>query len=149
MLWRAALSVPSPLTPLLIREGLRRFLDWRLFHDSRERRADIDHIVDMHCAPKDFEALLSAGRACVDAYTGELLEESVALERPVLMIWGRHDGLIPSAHADAFRRANGRAEVHVFGDCGHYPHLELPRRFNRVLGNWLGAPAAPLAARVA
>jgi pimeloyl-ACP methyl ester carboxylesterase len=32
--------------------------------------------------------------------------------------------------------------VHVFEECGHYPHIELPSRFNRALHEWLGSRAA-------
>src|SRR5947209_4660712 len=31
--WHHLLSIPSPVTPLLVREGMKRFLDVRLFHD--------------------------------------------------------------------------------------------------------------------
>jgi hypothetical protein len=35
----------------------------------------------------------------------------------------------------------------VFEDCGHYPHIELPSRFNRLLRRWMASTepqAAPL-----
>ena len=67
LLWHTALSVPSPLTPLLIREGLKRFLDARLFHDQRRLENDVRHLVSMHSSPRDFDALLAAGRCCIDS----------------------------------------------------------------------------------
>jgi pimeloyl-ACP methyl ester carboxylesterase len=135
--WKTALSVPSPLTPVLIRQGLTRFLDWRLFHDPRQLRETIDHLVSMHATPRDFDRLLAAGRCCIDSYTGTLLEDSSAIDVPKWMVWGRHDGLVPSAHAAAFRSLHPDASVHVFDDCGHYPHIELPSRFNRLLAAWM------------
>jgi pimeloyl-ACP methyl ester carboxylesterase len=131
--WRTALSLPSPVTPLLIREGMKRFLDWRLFHDPRKLQSDIAHLVTMHSAPKDFDKLLAAGRCCLDSYTGTLLEDSATIAAPVWVVWGRHDGLVPSEHARAFEQVHPNAEVHVFEDCGHYPQIELPSRFNRLL----------------
>jgi pimeloyl-ACP methyl ester carboxylesterase len=146
--WKTALSVPSPLTPLLIRQGLTRFLDWRLFHDPRQMRETIDHLVSMHSTPRDFDRLLAAGRCCIDSYTGTLLEDSAAIDVPKWMVWGRHDGLVPSAHAAAFRSLHPDASVHVFDDCGHYPHIELPSRFNRLLAAWMAetGPAPKLRA---
>jgi pimeloyl-ACP methyl ester carboxylesterase len=67
------------------------------------------------------------------------------------MAWGRHDGLVPSAHAMSFRHVHPNATVHLFEECGHYPHIELPGRFNRLLREWMGetAPVKPRLRRVA
>ncbi|MFL5884141.1 MAG: alpha/beta fold hydrolase [Thermoleophilaceae bacterium] len=142
--WKAALSLPSPLTPILIREGMKRFLDSRLFHDSRKLQDDIAHLVAMHSSPKDFDRLLAAGRCCLDSYTGQLLESSATIRVPVWMVWGRHDGLVPAENARAFGRVHPKAQVHVLEDCGHYPQIELPSRFNRLLRKWMAEtePAA-------
>jgi hypothetical protein len=41
----------------------------------------------------------------------------------------------------------------VFEECGHYPHIELPARFNRLLREWMDAtapgPVTPRLRRVA
>ena len=142
--WKTALSVPTPFTPLLIRQGLTRFLDWRLFHDSRQMRETIDHLVSLHGSRKSLDRLLAAGRCCIESYTGTLLEDSAAIRAPLFMVWGEHDGLVPSKHAYEFARVHPSAHVHVFEDCGHYPHIELPSRFNRRLHEWLAAPAGSL-----
>ncbi len=141
--WRTALSVPSPLTPLLIRSGMKRFLDMRLFHDPRRLQEHINHLVTMHSSPKDFDRLLNAGRCCIDSYTGTLLEDSAVLDIPLWMVWGRHDGLVPSEHALQFGRLHPDAAVHVFEDCGHYPQIELPSRFNGLLRSWIRDTAEP------
>jgi pimeloyl-ACP methyl ester carboxylesterase len=145
--WKTALSVPTPLTPVLVKQGLTRFLDWRLFHDSRQMRETIDHLVSMHGTRKGLDRLLAAGRCCIESYTGTLLEDSRAIDVPLFMVWGEHDGLVPSKHAWEFGRVHPRAHVHVFDECGHYPHIELPARFNRMLLRWL-AGGEPLGLRV-
>jgi pimeloyl-ACP methyl ester carboxylesterase len=141
--------MPSPLTPVLIRQGMTRFLDARLFHDPSQLRDEIEHLVAMHSAPRDFDRLLAAGRCCIDSYTGTLLEDSHVIDVPKWMVWGRHDGLVPSDHAAAFRALHDDAHVHVFEDCGHYPHIELPSRFNRLLHNWIAETADPPTLRAA
>ena len=118
--YRRALAIPSPFKPLLIRQGLKRFLDWRLFHDPGHLEDDIRHLVDMHSTPADLGRLLKAGRCCIDSYTGRLLGDSTSLDIPMWMVWGRHDGLVPSEHALAFGQAHPDAAGHVFEDCGHY-----------------------------
>jgi pimeloyl-ACP methyl ester carboxylesterase len=151
--WRTALSIPSPLSPMIIRQGMKRFLDWRLFHDPTKLEPDIRHLVEMHGTPADLDRLLKAGRCCIESYTGHLLEDSCTLEMPIWMAWGRHDGLVPSEHALAFGAAHPDAAVHVFEDCGHYPHIELPYRFNRLLREWMQqtepGPMKPRLRRVA
>jgi pimeloyl-ACP methyl ester carboxylesterase len=139
--WRAALAIPSPLTPMLIREGMSRFLDLRLFHDSRAVRRDIRHLLDLHCTTKDFGALLEAGRACIASYTGTLLEDSKALTCPKFLVWGRHDGLVPVAEGLAFQESHPDAVVQILERCGHYPQIEMPGRFNRLLRAWIAETA--------
>jgi pimeloyl-ACP methyl ester carboxylesterase len=136
-LWQGALMVPTPLTSPLVRRGLKEFLALRLFANPRRLGHEIRHFVDMHGTPADLRKLLAAGHACIDSYTGRLLEESLSLEVPLWMLWGRQDGLVPSMHARAFERAHPNAKVHVLDDCGHYPHIELPQRFNTLLRRWL------------
>jgi pimeloyl-ACP methyl ester carboxylesterase len=140
-LWQGALSIPSPLTTPLVRLGLRTFLELRLFDNPRRLNEEIAHLVQMHGSGRDLKKLLAAGHACIDSYTGRLLEESSALEIPLWMLWGRGDGLVPSMHARAFERAHPDAKVHVLDDCGHYPHMELPTRFNTLLRRWLDETA--------
>jgi pimeloyl-ACP methyl ester carboxylesterase len=148
LLWQGALSIPSPLTTPLVRQALRTFLELRLVNNPRQLDEEISHLVEMHGTGRDLKRLLAAGRACIDSYTGMLLEESLALEIPLWMLWGRGDGLVPSVHARAFERLHPKANVHVLDDCGHYPHIELPLRFNTLLRRWLNATAPPVRKRV-
>jgi pimeloyl-ACP methyl ester carboxylesterase len=142
-LWQGALSIPSPLTTPLVSRGLRLFLELRLFDNPRRLEDEISHLVQMHGTGRDLKMLLAAGHACIDSYTGQLLEQSAELQIPLWMLWGRGDGLVPSLHARAFEQAHPDAKVHVLDDCGHYPHIELPTRFNMLLRRWLDATAAP------
>jgi pimeloyl-ACP methyl ester carboxylesterase len=135
-LWQGALAIPSPLTTPLVRQGLKGFLGLRLFADPHRLDREIRHLVDMHGTRRDLSKLLAAGHACIDCYTGRLLDQSRALAIPLWMLWGRQDGLVPSMHARAFGRAHPDAK-HVLDDCGHYPHIELPQRFNALLRRWL------------
>jgi pimeloyl-ACP methyl ester carboxylesterase len=146
-LWQGALSIPSPLTTPLVRRGLRTFLELRLVDNPRNLDDEISHLVQMHGSGHDLKLLLAAGHACIDSYKGTLLEESLALDIPLWMLWGRRDGLVPSVHARAFAQAHPDAKVHVLDDCGHYPHIELPTRFNTLLRRWLDATAPARQAR--
>jgi pimeloyl-ACP methyl ester carboxylesterase len=147
-IYKTALSVPAPFRETVIRQSLKRFLDVRLFHDPRHLQDDIAHLVELHSSPRDFDRLLAAGRCCIQSYTGTLLEDSARIQVPKLMIWGRHDGLVPSDHARAFERLHDDAHVHVLEDCGHYPHIEFPSRFNDLLRRWIDATGPDAGRRV-
>ena len=61
------------------------------------------------------------------------------LRRPVLVIWGERDAIIPPAHAEA---APSRAETHVLPDVGHSPHMEAAGDVNRLLEGFLAGVRA-------
>ena len=98
-------------------------------------------MIELHSSRRDFDRLLAAGRCCIQSYAGTLLEDSAAITVPKLMIWGRHDGLVPSDHARAFARVHPEAHVHVLEDCGHYPQIEFPAKFNALLRRWIDSTA--------
>ncbi len=59
----------------------------------------------------------------------EGLRQALApLDRPALVIWGRHDPYIPLAQAERQRESFPRAEVVVLDDSGHWPFADDPGR---------------------
>jgi pimeloyl-ACP methyl ester carboxylesterase len=56
---------------------------------------------------------------------------------PSLVIWGRADPLIPVEHADIAHRRMPGSRLEVFDEAGHFPHLEEPIRFARVLSDFM------------
>ena len=63
---------------------------------------------------------------------------------PLLAVWGKEDLVIPPVKAEDVRRALPRSAVHVLPECGHWPHMEKPEEFNRILTDFLSqsTPAA-------
>jgi len=57
--------------------------------------------------------------------------------RPVLLVWGENDKLVPFAISDQVRAALPRAEFHAIEGAGHVPHLEQPELVNRMLVEFL------------
>jgi 2-hydroxy-6-oxonona-2,4-dienedioate hydrolase len=51
------------------------------------------------------------------------------IAQPALMLWGRHDRLIPLAHGEAYARELPNAELKVLEDCGHMVPWEKPAEF--------------------
>jgi pimeloyl-ACP methyl ester carboxylesterase len=60
---------------------------------------------------------------------------------PTLIVWGRRDPLIPLRHAEVAHRGMPGSRLEVFGDAGHFPQLEDPVRFVRVLADFIEGTA--------
>jgi pimeloyl-ACP methyl ester carboxylesterase len=53
--------------------------------------------------------------------------------RPTLIVWGAQDPVIPLAHAHAAQQALPGSVLEVFEQSLHFPHMDEPARFARVL----------------
>lgn len=62
---------------------------------------------------------------------------------PTLIVWGSRDRMIPAEHALSAERALPDCHVELFVGAGHFPHLDDPDRFARVLREFIDAGAAP------
>jgi pimeloyl-ACP methyl ester carboxylesterase len=52
---------------------------------------------------------------------------------PALIVWGRRDPLIPVEHAAVAHRGMPGSRLEIFESTGHFPQLEEPVRFARLL----------------
>jgi haloalkane dehalogenase len=62
------------------------------------------------------------------------------LDMPLLLIWGRHDRMVPPGLIDRFTAMNPALEV-VALEAGHCPHDECPEIVNPILCQWLSRHA--------
>jgi len=65
----------------------------------------------------------------------------LAAELPTLIIWGEQDPLIPVAHAHAAHERIRGSRLEIFPKAGHFPHRDNPRRFVKVLGDFIQSTA--------
>lgn len=93
------------------------------FKDERTRAA-IRHVV----------------RAVVD-WKGQVVTMSdrayLTEHMPVCVIWGEQDLAIPVKHAETARRLAPKATVKVLPNCGHFPHLDHPDRFVKIVRDFV------------
>ncbi len=61
----------------------------------------------------------------------------MAITIPTLVVWGTHDRMIPAWHATTAQQAIAGSRVELFEGAGHFPHLEQPERFARLLGDFM------------
>jgi pimeloyl-ACP methyl ester carboxylesterase len=81
-------------------------------------------------------AFLATTRAVIDI-GGQSISAHDHLESvapiPILIVWGSKDRMIPAWHALSAQRAVPDCRVELFEGAGHFPHLDDPERFTRVL----------------
>jgi proline iminopeptidase len=61
------------------------------------------------------------------------------ISAPTLVVVGRHDWITPPPFAEELALAIPDARLEVFERSGHYPFVEEPRRFARLVGEFLAA----------
>jgi pimeloyl-ACP methyl ester carboxylesterase len=146
-----SVGVPFPITEGLDAvwgyqpsfEAMRRILDYFAF--SRD-------LVDDELAEVRYQASIQPGfqesygamfppprQRWVDAMVTPD-EQIVALPHPTLVVHGREDQVIPLANAYRLLELIPRAELHVFGRCGHWSQIEHADAFNRLVLDFLTAP---------
>lgn len=66
------------------------------------------------------------------------------IEAPILVVWGRHDSLVPAAGAALIRAERPDAELEIWEDCGHCPQLEVPGRLADRIGGFADGVATTM-----
>jgi 4,5:9,10-diseco-3-hydroxy-5,9,17-trioxoandrosta-1(10),2-diene-4-oate hydrolase len=59
--------------------------------------------------------------------------------KPMLIVWGQEDTVIPVSHAYQAAKALPHSNLHIIPRCGHWPQLEKPRQFNHAALDFLNA----------
>lgn len=67
--------------------------------------------------------------------------EMAKVRTPTLLVWGTADPLLPESAANAITRylANAQISRVLMPDVGHYPPLEVPDRFARIIADYVEA----------
>jgi 4,5:9,10-diseco-3-hydroxy-5,9,17-trioxoandrosta-1(10),2-diene-4-oate hydrolase len=90
--------------------------------------------------PEAVAAMASLGASFFDpahAEEGLLWRDAQRLRNDVLLIWGREDRVNPLDGALVALKLIRRAQLHVFGGCGHWAQLEKFDEFNRLAISFL------------
>jgi pimeloyl-ACP methyl ester carboxylesterase len=100
---------------------------------------DLGEVLRGHASLADGEAraaFLHTLRTIVDPL-GQRVDASdrlyLAEAIPFLLVWGERDPIIPVAHARATHELVPGSRLEIFSGAGHFPHLDDPLRFVRVL----------------
>ena len=121
------------------KEKLAEFL-YTLVHDGT---LVTEELVDERFAaasdPESLKAMASMGASFAKWPEESMLwRDAHRLRQRVLLIWGREDRVNPVDGAFVALKVISRAQLHVFGRCGHWAQLEKFPEFNRLTMDFLG-----------
>lgn len=129
---------PSP-------EKLEDFLRTMVFDQSLITPELVRERFEAANTPESLAAMAAMGASFYRPETfeeGLLWREAHRLRQRVLLIWGREDRVNPLDGALVALKTIPRAELHVFGRCGHWAQLEKFDEFNRIAMDFLADPGS-------
>jgi pimeloyl-ACP methyl ester carboxylesterase len=143
---RLAAAPPAGLALPLLNLGVTRvavrtafLLMRRLGTDIGRDTGDLLRIFDALPDWESRRAFLRTVRAAVDWHGQHvtMLDRAYLAEGlPTLIVWGRHDAVVPYSHALAAHAALRGSRLETFEDAGHFPHHADPSRFLRVVSEF-------------
>ncbi|MFD1051548.1 alpha/beta fold hydrolase, partial [Kibdelosporangium lantanae] len=122
------------------REKLAVFLRTLVHDQSLVTDELVEERYAVASTPESLRAMASMGKSFSrpDSYEeGMLWREAYKLRQRVLLIWGREDRVNPLDGALVALKTIPRAQLHVFGRCGHWAQLEKFDEFNRLTLDFL------------
>ena len=130
------------LTRIAVRGGLKA-LEW-LETDIGNDAEDLLRVFDALPNAAARRAFIRTLRAVVD-WRGQVVTmlDRCYLTRgmPTMLVWGKHDAVIPYRHALLAHAAMPGSRLEIFERAGHFPHRSDPARFLAVLRNFIGSTA--------
>src|SRR4051812_15566524 len=116
--------------------GVVRRLGLRAGPDLEELWRGFSSLGDVearHAFIHSLRAVIDPGGQRVDARDRIYLAERV----PTMLMWGERDPIIPVRHGRAAAELIPGSRFEVFPDSGHFPHRDEPRRFVKVLSDFM------------
>jgi 4,5:9,10-diseco-3-hydroxy-5,9,17-trioxoandrosta-1(10),2-diene-4-oate hydrolase len=116
------------------REKLEAFLRVMVYDQKLITPELVDERFEAARTPESLAAMAAMGASFAgpDFEQGMLWREAYKLRQRVLLIWGREDRVNPLDGAFVALKQIPRAQLHVFGRCGHWAQLEKFDEFNRL-----------------
>ena len=121
------------------RDNLEKFLRIMVFDQKLITPELLDERFASANTPESLAATRAMGKsfASADFEKGMLWRDAYKLRQPVLLTWGREDRVNPLDGALVALKNIPRAQLHVFGGCGHWAQLEKFDEFNRLATDFI------------
>jgi len=126
---------------LLGRGSFRTYFREALTNGATLDSERLDHYYECFNTPAARGSALATLRATGD--TRSILADTVRVQVPTLVVWGRHDRLCPSGFGQKLSRRIAGAGFELM-NSGHSPQEEQPAELSRVLKGFLKAERASM-----
>lgn len=132
---RPSSALPALTRAMITRQTIASGLK-SAFHDQS---LVSDSMIETHYRPITFDGAPEALIAMLNPppESAKALPPLSSLKLPTLVIWGRHDRLVPQAIADLYATNIPGARKVVFENSGHFPQIEEPAEFNARLAEFV------------
>jgi 4,5:9,10-diseco-3-hydroxy-5,9,17-trioxoandrosta-1(10),2-diene-4-oate hydrolase len=124
------------------KEKLADFLRTLVFDQSMITDALVEERFRYAADPETLASMRAMGASFMAPGAAEqamLWRDAYRLRQRVLLVWGREDRVNPLDGALLALKLIPRAQLHVFGGCGHWAMLEKFDEFNRLTADFLAA----------
>ena len=140
--WPGRLLLFPWLLRLCLRTGLARRLARRTFvqafHDASKIPANlVDIAVEVLQLPNTLYAYRESARNLIPDDIDSFPERYRDIDIPTLILWGQQDRIVPPLFALLFEAEMPASTLHLFDECGHAPHLELPVETAVAIRDWM------------
>jgi 4,5:9,10-diseco-3-hydroxy-5,9,17-trioxoandrosta-1(10),2-diene-4-oate hydrolase len=120
------------------KERIATFLRTLVFDQSLVTDELVEERFAVASTEESLRAMAAMGASFMrDVEDGMLWREAHRLRQRVLLVWGREDRVNPLDGALVALKVIPRAQLHVFGRCGHWAQLERFAEFNRLTIDFL------------
>jgi abhydrolase domain-containing protein 6 len=131
--WIQSMALRSGVLDILTRQTFRR-----AFHDPGKIRAEVlQSALDVLHIPGTLDAYRQSVRNLIPADIFDFPKRYQEIDIPTLILWGREDNIVPPLFGLLFEEQISNSTLHVFDECGHAPHLELPEETAVVIRDWI------------
>ncbi len=132
----------TPLYTIARTCGLLRWAAWRTFRRCFHDRSKIppELATAAHAAlatPNAAYAYHYSARNLVPPDLATFHQRFGAITCPTLVLWGQQDRVLPVRSAQRFAADLPAADLHVFANCGHAPHLEYSDETAAYIKQWI------------
>ena len=126
----------------------RHLVRWvlrQIVHDRSVVAGDwVDGYAMPLATPDARYGVLATARAIIPPDVDEIVRRFPELRIPALLLWGRHDRVVPLWVGERLAAGLPQARLEVLEDCGHMPPEELPAESLALVTRFLeGVEAAP------
>ncbi|MBI5366832.1 MAG: alpha/beta hydrolase [Planctomycetes bacterium] len=138
-IWVARAPILGHLSLTLLPD---RFMVGYVLHEAYYKKERIpQEVYDEYTWQLGYAGSRAALLRMAHALVPDDMEERQALIRKIpqetLVLWGRHDPIIPLAHGERLRREIVRSRLLILEDCAHVPNQEKPEVVNPLLAEFL------------